>query len=366
MTTTDTFDAETVNQVDAFIDDVNSGHGDTLLFVARQLARTTDADTPIDAEIVSIDPAGADVAVRTADGSAGLRLEFAEPVSTVREIQHAFIERLVEARAAAAADEPPTLLERELATTATIPTRFGHLTRRTEVTPTIVEITVSGLDDLKTFGGDEFWYLLVTSDGSVFPSGWTMDDYRDRPDHHPIIGAYYTTRRARPGLGELDLWVMLHEHPTGVAATLQTAALGSTVVVWGPRQGYRIPSDAGSVLLVADETGTPAVAALIESAPNQVRLTAVVETIDAAHDAPLPHHPCLRVVRVHRGADPAGGDTNHLLDAVRDVAAEAAPDSAFGAAESGHISAVRRHVRQDCGLPADRVLMTGYWRRGLD
>jgi hypothetical protein len=92
-----------------------------------------------------------------------------------------------------------------------------------QLTPNIVEMTVSELADLTAFGGDEFSYLVVTNDGSAFPAGWSMDDYRERSDDHPIIGAYYTTRRSRPEAGELDIWVVLHDHPTGVAAVLQTA-----------------------------------------------------------------------------------------------------------------------------------------------
>lgn len=364
MTTTASFDAETRNQVEAVLDHVNAGHGDTLLFVARHLARSAGVAAPLDAEIVTIDPLGADITVQTGSGPAALRLSFAAPAVTVAEIQQAFIGRLVEAREAAP-DEPLTSLERELADTATIPTRLGRLTQRVQLTPNIVEITVSELADLTAFGGDEFSYLVVTDDGSAFPTGWSMDDYRERADDHPIIGAYYTTRRSRPEAGELDIWVVLHDHPTGVAAVLQTAELGTEIAIWGPRQGYEIPADARSVLLVADETGIPAVAALVESAPDTIRLTAVLETVDADHRAPLPDHPLLSVTWVLRGSEPAG-HTNRLLDAVSEIAPDAAPDTAFGAAESRHISAVRRHVRNELGLPADRVLMTGYWRRQAD
>jgi NADPH-dependent ferric siderophore reductase len=36
---------------------------------------------------------------------------------------------------------------------------------------------------------------------------------------------------------------------------------------------------------------------------------------------------------------------------------------AFGGAESRQITAVRKHLRQEVGWPAERVSMTGYWRR---
>jgi NADPH-dependent ferric siderophore reductase len=37
--------------------------------------------------------------------------------------------------------------------------------------------------------------------------------------------------------------------------------------------------------------------------------------------------------------------------------------SAFGAAESRQITAVRKYLRRELGLRSDQVFMTGYWRR---
>lgn len=247
--------------------------------------------------------------------------------------------------------------------TLTLPTRAGRIDRRRLLTPHVLEVTIGGLEELASLGGDEFWFVLATKDGSPLPPDWSMADYRDRSDDNPIVGAYYTTRTARPETGELVVWVVMHGHPTGAAAQLRQRPIGTTIALWGPRRAFAPPVGASSVLLVADETGTAAVAALIESMPPTTQITAVLETIDAAHQLPLPEHPGLSVRWVHRGSDGAGGPDFRLLDAVRQACAEQRPQAAFGAAESHHVSAVRRYVRQELGLPAHAVVMTGYWRR---
>jgi NADPH-dependent ferric siderophore reductase len=64
---------------------------------------------------------------------------------------------------------------------------------------------------------------------------------------------------------------------------------------------------------------------------------------------------------LRNGRDPGTG--SELVDTV--VALELDGDGwwAFGGAESRQATAVRRHLRRDLGWPAERVSMTGYWRR---
>ncbi|MCC6438866.1 MAG: SIP domain-containing protein [Acidimicrobiales bacterium] len=370
-----TFDAAVADQIEALLDQVNASHADTVRFVARHVAQGNGFEAAIaDAELTGADPGGVALTVVTDAGPTPLRLTFDDPASSPADVQAGLLAVLGAARAAAGSDEPLTSLEREYAAAASLPTRLGRIERRRALTANVVEVTIAGLDGFTFGGGDEFSFVLVTNDGSELPADWTMADFRMRADDHPIMGAYYTTRRLRPDRGELDLWIVLHEHAAGVASQLERAPLGTRVAVWGPRHGFEPPAGARSVLFVADETGAAAVAALIETLPPSITVTAVLETVDADHELPLPAHPSATVRWVHRGDEPAGGPANRLLDAVRELCGTAGggaggspavvvPDAAFGAAESRHISAVRRYVRRELGLPADAVLMTGYWRR---
>ena len=246
-----------------------------------------------------------------------------------------------------------------------LPTVHGSIVAVRRLVPGLLEVTLGGFADCPLEGGDEFVYVMISpAPGGISPT-YGMDDFRDQAADDPVRGAYYTVRRSRPALGEIDLWVVEHDHPGSVAAWMMQAAPGDPVALWGPRRGYEVPEDAWHLLLVADETGFAAVVALLDTLPADHRATAVLECADASRRPALPDHPGLEVIWVDRGDD-APGRANRLLTAVESLSVAPAPDAAFGAGESRHISAVRRHVRSEFAVPAARMLMTGYWRRGGD
>lgn len=360
MTTHDTratgsFDAAAQAVLDDTIEHFNAHHGDTVLLVARHLR----ADA-LDAEIAHVDRHGVTFAVRTTSQPADeVQLPFPAPVVETHEVQGHLFAALASARAAAEPGEALTSLERELQATAALTTVHGRIGAVRRLRPGLLEITLAGFAGYPLRGGDEFVYVMVSAaPGGIAPQ-YTMDDYRRQASGDPVRGAYYTVRRARPEVGEIDLWVVEHDHPGSVAAWMMSAAPGDAVALWGPRRGYRLPDDARQVLLVADATGFAAVAALLETLPADRRATAVLECVDGGQRPPLPDHPGLRVVWVDRGN--GSPTTNRLLDEVVGLASR--PDAVFGAGESRQVSAVRRHVRHVLGVPAGRVLVTGYWRR---
>jgi NADPH-dependent ferric siderophore reductase len=260
---------------------------------------------------------------------------------------------------------PVTEFEVEARATASLPTVHGTVRAVRRLTRSMLEVTVGGLEGYPLRGGDEFVYVMVSADPGGIVRTYTMDDYRRQAEGDPVRGAYYTVRRSRPDVGEVDLWVVEHDHAGSVAAWMRDTEPGAPVAVWGPRRGFEIPSDAEGLLLVADETGFAAVAALVESAPPTLRMVAVLETATTEDQPPMPPHQGLRTVWVLRG-DNAPGTGERLCDAVRAAIAGACgpiPGAAFGAAESRQISAIRRVLRSEFTMSAEAVSMTGYWRR---
>ncbi len=239
-----------------------------------------------------------------------------------------------------------------------LPTVHGRVRSVRPLADRLVEVTIEGVGALALLGGDDFVYALVSPHPTGIDRGYTMSRFLEHRTDDPVIGAYYTVRRSRPD-GSIDLWVVDHGHRGSVGEWMATALPGDPVALWGPRRGFRVPDDARSVLLVADETGLGAVSALLDTMPAAVRVTAVLETVGVTHRPALPERPLVDVAWIDRGDDEPGV-TDKLLDAVRDL--DDVPDAAFGAGESRRISAVRRHLRRR-GLAADRMLMTGYWRR---
>lgn len=349
------FDEVAQAQVDFVVDHLNANHADTVLLVARHLVPMAD-----DAELVAVDPAGASFEVRSAGGVARARLGFSARAADVDDAQRQLLAAVGVARTAVGPDVPLTSLEIEMAVTAQLATVHGRIRSVRPVTPNLVEVTVGGLAGYPLSGGDEFVYVMVSNERGGLADDYDMGAFQEQPEGGPVRGAYYTVRRHRPDRGELDLWVAVHDHPGSVAAWMTAATEGAPLALWGPRRGFVPPADGRHVLLVADESGFAAVAALVDALIVDTRITAVLETVDDAHHPPLPAHPGLRVEWVHRGSD-RPGTVNRLLDTVRSVVTEA-PDAAFGAAESRQISAVRKHVRGALAVPATHVQMTGYWR----
>ena len=195
-------------------------------------------------------------------------------------------------------------------------------------------------------------------------AGFTWEQYATMsPDERPV-GAYYTVRRWRPETAELDMLFVLHGIEGAAAAWAARAEEGDPVALWGPRSAFDPPADTDWFLLVADDTGLPAVAAILESLPGGTPVRIVAEVDGEDDQQPLPFVEGVEVQWCYRHGAPAG-TTTLLVDAVRSMAWPTGNAYAWGGAESRCITAVRRHVRTERGLRPEAVSMTGYWRHAL-
>ena len=118
------------------------------------------------------------------------------------------------------------------------------------------------------------------------------------PEEQPV-GAYYTVRAWRPEVAELDMLFVLHGegHASGWAAR---ARRGDPVALWGPRTGYHPPADTDWLLLVADETGLPAVAVILEQLPAGMPARVLAEVADEHEHQDLPVRQGVEVTWLHR------------------------------------------------------------------
>jgi NADPH-dependent ferric siderophore reductase len=218
-----------------------------------------------------------------------------------------------------------------------------RVTRIEELSPTMRRIWLGG-DDLEAdfpfspLGVTDHVKLVppdpATGRVELPPPGGPRPDMRD-----------YTIRRFDAGAKELALDFVLHAHgPAGRWAI--DASAGSEIGVLGPRGSQIYPADCDDYLLVADETGLPALERFLEELPP----------------------PAPRTVIVLGGSrrELAAGVT-WLPDATSLVATVAAvplgPGSfAWGAGESGEMRELRVHLRER--LDAERVSVRGYWKQG--
>ncbi|MCD4532817.1 siderophore-interacting protein [Nocardioides sp. cx-169] len=172
----------------------------------------------------------------------------------------------------------------------------------------------------------------------------------------------YTVRRYDAAAGEVDFDFVTHEG--GLAATWAlTAEPGSTLWVAGPRPGPVVPPEFGFLVLVADETGLPAVARWLSELPDDARGAAAVEVADAADEQDLRVPDGFTLTWLHRGG-PATGHSPLLGDFVRGLTL---PSDTFtyvwAGGEAGSVKPVRTWARAQ-GIGKGQSNISGYWRRG--
>ncbi|MFB8075614.1 siderophore-interacting protein [Streptomyces californicus] len=235
------------------------------------------------------------------------------------------------------------------------------------LTATMTRVTLhgEGVRDFRTTGtGDEYVRIFlphgpdrtdVSLPRTTEQGGW------ETPEGQPVAPMRtYTIREVRPEAGEIDIDFVLHEG--GIASTWAAGARpGDVIGLNDPTGLYSPPDDLAWQVLVADQTGLPAVARLLENTPDHVRTRVVLEAPDPSAVLPLRELPDSKVTWTY-------GGNGHGPSRLADLVAAAVPpgtDLAGGyvwvAGETNALRAVRRYLRRDLGLPADRFKVVGYW-----
>jgi NADPH-dependent ferric siderophore reductase len=114
-------------------------------------------------------------------------------------------------------------------------------------------------------------------------------------------------------------------------------------------------------LLVADETGLPALAAIVETLPAGHPVIALIEVTDAEDELPLEGPAALDVRWLHRGTA-APGSTTLIADALAALELPAGAGRAWGGGEARAMRDVRTHLRDERGLEAGAMSVLGYWK----
>lgn len=278
------------------------------------------------------------------------------------------------------------------------------------LSPSFVRITFSG-PDLQHFddpGYDQRIKLVLPAAGRDGFEGVPMDRgwaglYELPEDLRPAVRTY-TTRGVRPQAREVDVDLVLHGDGGPASRFATSAAPGDVVALLGPDArfdgdpgGLEFHAPAGvPVLLVADETAVPAVARILEQLAPDATGEAVLEVPHADDRLDLVHPAGVRITWLPReGGEPgsllrggvvdalartwphliggpgAGSDVelepivDDVLWEVPEAEADAAGDLyAWMAGEAGAITALRRYLVRDLGVPREKVAFMGYWKQG--
>lgn len=177
----------------------------------------------------------------------------------------------------------------------------------------------------------------------------------------------FTVRGWDEARRELVLEFVLHgsaaDGSAGVASSwARNARVGDRLGVLGPRGNSVYPENYAWYLLAGDETALPALSRLVEELPEGARAHVVIEAADEREKRTITERPGFEVTWAGRGNGGAGA----LANAVRAVPLPKHDDwFAFAAGEVSAMKAVRDYLRLEIGLPAQRVSVDGYWKRGV-
>lgn len=246
------------------------------------------------------------------------------------------------------------------------------------VSPHVVRVTLGGegLGLLTVTGFDQWFRLFLHREGQdtlSLPSRtsklWYAQYLATPRARRPWVRSY-TIRASRPDLREIDVDLVVHGEDDGTCGPAASFALaarpGDTVGLLDQGMGFNPRHEHDAVLLVADETGLPAVAGVLESLPDDARGLALVELPSAvdAQDVRVPAGVELRWVPRDETADPHAVPGVAALAALTGATLPEGVLYAYLVGEQALVTGGRRHLVNERGVPKAHVDFIGYWRHG--
>lgn len=236
-----------------------------------------------------------------------------------------------------------------------------------QLTPQMRRITLTG-EDLAAYPNEgpatHFKLVLPAPGQAEAPLPRQGPDGPEWPDGRPIMRTY-TPRHVDTGARRLVVDFALH--PDGGPATRWAAAAspGDSVVVTGARGAYRVDREAAFTVLAADETALPAVATILEDAPEGARVLLFAEVADAGEHVGFDTAASLSTTWLHRSPDGTGaGSGEHAAAAVRAATLPGGAGRFWIGLEAGAMRTLRRHLIGERGVPRDSIDSRAYWKYG--
>lgn len=244
----------------------------------------------------------------------------------------------------------------------------GEVIRRELVTPHMTRVTIGGADvERFEHRGFDQWFRLAlpVSDESGLermPQKFGVAGYLSwmaiPKGRRPVV-RNYTVRDHRPG--EIDIDFVVHGSEGVAGPWAARAEPGERVALIDQGCGWRgLAADWN--LLVADESGLPAVLGILRDMPRDATGHAIIELFDERdrQDVEAPAGVTVEWL-VREAAAPPG---SAALPALRAFDGPAGTPYAFAVGEQSLAAEARRHLVRDRGVPKTQVTFSGYWRRG--
>jgi NADPH-dependent ferric siderophore reductase len=249
----------------------------------------------------------------------------------------------------------------------------AEVLRSALVSPNLQRVTVRGesLADFPWMGYDHWFRLFMRRpDQAEFAlpeiSGakW-WKEYLAIPEADRPHCSNYTVAGYRPDERELDIDFVVHRGATGElegAAAIWACSTqpGDEMALLDQGILFDSPDDASEVVIVADESGLPAVAGILRSLPHDTVGRVIQEVPTALDRRDLARPAGMQLSWVVRD-DTATIAGVKALEALRVHGAVDPRGYAFVVGESTLATEGRRHLHR-AGLPKNRITFSGFWK----
>lgn len=237
--------------------------------------------------------------------------------------------------------------------------------RITELSPAMRRITLTGPDlaEFLSASFDDHVKLFVPEQAGAEPNlptltddGLVFDESRPKP-----LMRDYTPRHYDAEANELDIDFVLH-HDGPATNWASQAEVGHPIGIAGPRGSFVVPMDFDWHLLVADESGLPALSRRIDELPQDKQIIAVIKTRDADARIKLAQRDNLEVHWVTDATDSVDG-VEALESTLRHrIKLPEGEGFTWVASEYNEVKSLRTYLVNELGMDKNRVRAASYWR----
>lgn len=239
--------------------------------------------------------------------------------------------------------------------------------RREQLSAHMVRIVAGGegfADYVNNDFVDRYVKIAFPQSGVAYPEPldlWAVRETMPR-EQWPFTRTY-TIRWVDVAARELAIDFVIHGDEGLAGPWAASAQPGDSLVFTGPGGGYNPDPSADWILLAGDEAAIPAIAAVIESLPEDARGLAFLEVDGDADIQPISAPAGLKVAWLQRRGV-AAGDSHLLVNAVRESAWPDGRVDVFAHGERGYMKGLREVLFRERGLDRNQVSLSGYWAKG--
>ena len=347
-------------EITLFVDNYNSNHSDAVLLVANYLSK----DKNLSAEIIISKNKQLNLKTINKNKKEDYLVLDLDLNSKKLDFKTFFIGLIYQAREKLGSDFPKTKIEKDIEKSLHSLSFYSEVNETKFISKNIKEISFIGdFRKLETQNNDEFLFVIVPLDKrkTFLDKDYSMEDYRKQMSEEKKItaGAYYTIRNFSED--EIKMWFVLHSHSGNLGNWAEKAKTGDQAVLWGPRSMFSPSKRFDHLILLADETGIPAMKTISENNKNFNKCTTFYEVIDKSFQIPTNKKNKIFENWIHR-EDDEPGEGDKLLESLRAFVLPEDNFYIFGAGEARQMMKIRKLFKEK-GVSKDQMHITGYWKK---